>query len=196
MFVAKTTNHRVALWGAVLAIVLVPSMLPAQGEIPATPETPTSEELQQDPPLDPNPTRRSIYPRQDQSYEQQFADQQDCYLWACDQTDWDPYQAYDDLVADGYALALNRKDLEQGLIYLAAEGAEIGAVAGDIAGRPGKGATIGAAIAVARALIHSGYLNEPDDPEAQRAISRYERDLNSWDRKYAACLRRKGYQVP
>jgi hypothetical protein len=174
--------------------------MPAQEQIPATTDStagdPTSEDPPQGTPPNTNPTQRFIYPRNHQSEEQQLFDELECYDWTCDQIDWDPYQAYAALVDEGFAVALTSQEMEQGLICLATRGAEIGAVAGDIVGQPENGAEIGAAISMASGLINSNYLNVQDDPEAQKAVSRYERNLRKWDRKFAACLSRKGYQVP
>jgi hypothetical protein len=212
MFIGKAVNFRVAKWGLFLAIFFAPTLMPAQEQGPVTTDISTNENSPLDTPLDTplntpldtpldtppntNPTRRLIYPRKQQSEEQQLSDQLECYDWTCDQIDWDPYQAYADLVDEGYAVVLTRKEMEQGLVCLATRGAEIGTVAGEIVGGPDNGAEIGAAIAIASGIIHSNYLNAPDDPEAQRAVSRYERNLRKWDRKYAGCLSRKGYQVP
>jgi hypothetical protein len=91
---------------------------------------------------------------------------------------------------------LTREDLEEGLICLAHEGAVTGAVAGDMLGDAETGAEIGAAIAVAHGVVRSNYLCRQDDPEARRTVSRFERNLRNWDRKFAACLRPKGYRVP
>ena len=87
------------------------------------------------------------------------------------------------------------EEMEDGLICLAWDGAVTGSVAGDIVGDPERGAEIGAAIAIASGLIRSDYLNQRDNPEARRTISGFERELRNWDRKFAACLRPKGYRV-
>ena len=88
------------------------------------------------------------------------------------------------------------EELEEGLICLATDGAVKGAVAGEILNEPSEGAEIGAAISISIGLIQSGYLNNLDNPDAQRAVSRFERNLRKWDRKFAGCLSRNGYRVP
>lgn len=147
-----------------------------------------------------NPTGRVILPLKHQSGPQQQADQAACYNWACEQLDWDPYDAYAELAAQGYTVALSRREMLKGLVFLAQDGARIGAVAGELAGDPetgvDDGTEIGVAVAVATSLIRSAYLQRPDDPAAQKAVNRYERSLRHWDHKYAACLKRKGYRVP
>ncbi len=143
----------------------------------------------------PNPTNKLITPRKDQSAELQYEDQLKCYDWTCELLDWDPYQAYDALVEQGYTVALDRNTIEQGLICLATQGAVAGSVAGDVVGRPGNGAAIGAALAVTAGLIQSGYLLMPDDPQAQRVVTRFERELHKWETKFAGCMSREGYRV-
>ena len=86
--------------------------------------------------------------------------------------------------------------MERGLICLATQGAVAGAVAGEVVGRPRNGAAIGAVIGVASGLFLSGYLLEADDPQAQRDISRFERDLRKWETKFSGCMSRNGYRVP
>ena len=180
---AKT---RGALSGLVLLALLLPTGIPAQDDASDPSETQPN----------PNPTGRLIYPRKGQSADQQWADELDCYGWTCDEIDWDPYQAYADLADAGYAVALTRDEMERGLVCLATEGAMVGAVAGEITGEPKDGAEIGAAIAMAVGLFRSDYLTAPDDPQAQRIIERFERNLRKWDKKFAGCLSRKGYRVP
>ncbi len=142
-----------------------------------------------------NPTNRLITPKNDQSEEQQLSDQLECYNWTCETLNWDPYQAYDELAQQGYAVALDREEMERGLVCLAARGAVAGAVAGEVVGRPRSGAAIGAAIGVASGFIHSSYLLDEDDPQAQRIITRFERDLRKWETKFSGCMSRNGYRV-
>ncbi|MFT5234303.1 MAG: hypothetical protein ACI9UK_002490 [Candidatus Krumholzibacteriia bacterium] len=145
-----------------------------------------------------NPTRLLITPRNDQPLAQQVADQMACYDNTCEEIQWDPYLAYDALVADGFAVALDRREMERGLVFLAAYGAEVGAVAGDLIERPGgseRAARIGAGVSVASEIIRSGYLLQDESPETQRVVARYERNLRKWVRKYSACLTRMGYRV-
>jgi hypothetical protein len=152
----------------------------------------------------PNPSLLLVRPIRQQSPAQQFADEEACFDQACADTDWNPYHAYDELVAAGYAVALTPDERTYGLICLAAEGAMVGDVAADLLRGPryegpeyggDRGAEIGAAVAVASAVIHSDYLRQMDDPDARRIINRFERDLKHWNRKFAACLRSRGYRV-
>ena len=179
MAVGKISTWHIVLGCALL--VLAPVLISAQEEPAPEPS--------------PNPTQRLIRPRQDQTADQQFTDEWECFDRACEETGWDPYAAYDTLVAEGYAVALTRDELAAGLICLAAEGAVTGTVAGDLVNEPRKGAEWGAAIAVAMAVVREDYLIGTDDPAARRVVNGFERDLRYWERKFSACLRPKGYGV-
>lgn len=195
MVIEKETTRQAVRWCAILCIALLPVMIPAQENEPVTADDSDTDAILPDVPSSPNPTQRLVIPRNEQSPDQQLADEWTCFERACDQTGWDPYRAYSELVDEGYAVALTPEELEEGLICLAADGAVTGAVAGDMVGDWRSGAEIGAAIAIALELRRSSYLKHLDDPEARRIISRFERDLNHWERKFSACLRSKGYRV-
>ncbi len=147
----------------------------------------------------PNPSLLLVRPIRHQSPAQQFTDEEACFDQACADTDWNPYHAYDELAAAGYAVALTPDERASGLICLATEGAMAGEVAADLLRGPRyeghTGAEIGAAVAVASAVIRSDYLRQMDDPDARRIVNRFERDLKHWNRKFAACLRSRGYRV-
>ena len=123
------------------------------------------------------------------------SDERECFDRACEQTEWNPYEAYDKLIDEGYAVALTPDDTEEWLICLAEEGAVTGSVAGYILGNERAGARIGAAIAIASGVVHSDFLNQPDDPKPGEPYPAFERNLRYWDKKFAACLRPKGYRV-
>ena len=195
MVTKKENLSQVVLMAALVLVALAPVMIPAQEDEPAPADVPYPEAPLAEAPPTPNPTQRSIIPRNDQFPQQQLDDEWECFDRACAQTDWDPYQAYNELVDEGFAVALTPEEMEEGLICLAADGAVTGAVAGEIVGDWRTGAEIGAAIAIALELRRSSYLKHLDDPEARRVISRFDRDLKHWERKFAACLRSKGYRV-
>jgi len=142
-----------------------------------------------------NPTNRIITPVKGQTESTQLADQSDCYQWTCNQLDWDPYRQYDILAEQGFAVALERSEWEKGLICLATEGAIAGAIAGEVVNRPGQGAAIGAAIGVTSGVIQLRYLLQVDDPKAQRAVRRYEKNLKKWETRFSGCMSRNGYRV-
>jgi len=195
MLLKKTTNFGVVLGGIFLAIVIIPTMIQAQEKSPTPTNISSNENSLTDSPPNTNPTHRLIYPRKNQSEEQQRSDLLECYEWTCDQIDWDPHQAYAVLADEGYAVPLTWEEMERGLICQAAQGAVTGSVAGEIVGDAETGEEIGAAIGLALELLRSNYLYEPENPEAERTIYRFEKNLRKWDKKYAGCLVRKGYRV-
>ncbi|MCP4292636.1 MAG: hypothetical protein GY780_12470 [bacterium] len=151
-----------------------------------------------------NPTHLIISSRKSQTPEQQQNDLLACYDSVCKRLNWNPFQEYDNLVKLGYAVELTSREQEHGLMSLAAKGAKTGTIAGDLlspetAADPyeysDEGAEIGVAIALAQGLLHSDYLLMSDDPQAQRAVARYEHDLRKWETKLASCLKKSGYKV-
>lgn len=196
MIIGNKSTLPAILSGAILAFAMVSALVSGQESAPANDDSTSIETSISEPLPSPNPTQRWISPRHDQSPHQQLADELECFDQACEETDWNPYDAYAELVDLGYAVALTREDLEEGLVCLAYDGAVTGAVAGDMLGDAEKGAEIGAAIAVARGVVRSNYLYLQDDPEARRTVLRFERNLRHWDRKFATCLRPRGYRVP
>ena len=196
MFIGKRSQSPTLISAAILALALVSAVVSAQDQGEAPADSTGSAESAVDSLPNPNPTLREITPRQDQSPLEQQDDERECFDRACDETGWNPYQAYDELVALGYTVELSREDKEQGLVCLAYEGAVTGAVAGEMLGVQRRGAAVGAAVAVARGVILADYLYRDDDPEAQRAVADFERKLRDWDHRYSGCLRAKGYRVP
>ena len=93
-----------------------------------------------------NPANHAIFPAKGQDANQQMQDQLAAYNWATQQTGWDPYKAYDQLVAQGHAAQQTAEQAKGGLVRGAARGALVGVAVGAIAGDAGKGAAIGAAV--------------------------------------------------
>lgn len=154
-----------------------------------------------------SPTRAKISPRQGQSISQQISDQKNCYAQVCDQLQWDPNAAYQEMVELGYARALDREQLLKDLEELALTGAIAGEIAGEISpaedldlewdSEAASGAAMGAVfgLAWAQGWLDMDLLLNPSTPQAQRAINRYQRNLRKWDTKYSSCLKKKGYRV-
>jgi hypothetical protein len=142
-----------------------------------------------------NPTGRVVYPGEGQSEQQQMTDQLECYRWATQQTHWDPFVAYDTLVAHGYASSQTAQQVRGGLVRGAAGGALGGVAIGAIAGNAGKGAAIGA---IAGGLIggaRSRRAQQQAQGQAQAAMNAYNQQLQTWDRNYSACLQGRHYVV-
>jgi hypothetical protein len=142
-----------------------------------------------------NPTQRVIYPAEGQDEQQQMTDQLECYRWATQQTSWDPYVAYNQLVEQGYAAKQTAEQAQGGLIRGAAGGAVAGVAIGAIAGDAGKGAAIGA---IAGGLVggsRSRRAQAQAQAEAEAAIEAFNKQLQTWDRNYVACMQGRDYVV-
>lgn len=198
------SDHRafdfpILLWGAIMLLV---SVVVSAQESSVTPDSTAAmdstavEVVEERPAYNPNPTRRPITPRQGQSAEQQRADALECFDATNEETGWNPYEGWAELVDAGYAVAVTREEMEEGLVSVAWDGAVTGSVAGDLLNEEDRGAEVGAAVALALELVRSDYVLRLEDPQAQRAVATYERQLRYWEKKYAACLRPKGYAVP
>lgn len=161
----------------------------------AADEDPTDNAKKSTIPPSTNPTEKVLYPSEDQTEEQQMADQLECYRWATEQTNWDPYEAYDVLVEKGYAAAQTAEQAEGGLIGGAARGAAAGAIIGAIAGDAGMGAAIGAAAGGLVGGSRSRRKREAAQSQTDQAIEEFTRNLEKWDRNYAACMTGKDYTI-
>jgi hypothetical protein len=142
-----------------------------------------------------NPTQRVIYPAEGQAEQQQMTDQLECYRWASQQTNWDPYQAYDQLVEQGYAAKQTAQQAQGGLVRGAAGGALAGVAIGAIAGDAGKGAAIGAIAGGLAGGSRSRRAQQQAQAETQAAVDAFNRQLQTWDRNYVACMQARDYVV-
>jgi hypothetical protein len=142
-----------------------------------------------------NPTNRVIYPAEGQDEQQQMSDQLECYRWAGQQTNWDPYQAYDALVAEGYAAQQTAQQAQGGLVRGAAGGAVAGVAIGAIAGDAGKGAAIGAVAGGLAGGSRSRRAQQQAEAQAQAALDAFNAQLQKWDRNYVACMQGRDYVV-
>jgi hypothetical protein len=188
----KTFDVPILLWGA---IMLLASVVVSAQETAEESASPVAEAVAEAPARNPNPTRRTITPRHGQPADQQAADERVCFLAANDATEWNPYDGWADLVDAGYARALTRDEITEGLVSVAMDGAVTGSVAGDLLGREDRGAEVGAGVALAFEIVRTDFLLAPEDPLLERAVKDFERKLRYWEKKYAACLRPKGYRV-
>ena len=180
--------HAHCLRFSALALVLGAALLvPAAGVQAADPQEPL--------PPSTNPTNRAIFPADGQTQEQQMIDQLECYRWATNQTSWDPYKAYDVLVQKGYAAEQKAADAQGGLIKGAIGGAAAGALIGAIAGDAGKGAAIGAIAGGLTRGSRSRRQKGAAEDDKKRALEEFQRQLEVWDRNYAAALAGHGYTV-
>jgi hypothetical protein len=159
-----------------------PSAIP-----PAAPPSPPSVEVY-------------FYPAKGQSKEQQERDRYECYLWAKDQTGFDP---------SAPTLAPHQRVRVEPIEPTgeqAKAGAITGAVLGAVVAEPGKeaeGAVKGAiAGAIVGAASEQARVDQARRIEAQRQAqldaahaARLERQANNYRRAMSACLKGRGYEV-
>jgi hypothetical protein len=173
---------------AAAAVGMVLVALASLGALPV-------RERQQTLPPSTNPTQRVIYPSEGQNEQQQMADQLECYRWSVQQTSWDPYKAYDELVQKGYAAKQSAQEAQGGLVRGAAGGALIGLAVGAIAGNAGKGAAIGAASGGLAGGMRSRRQVSQAQAQQQAALDAFNKQLETWDRNYVACMQGRKYVV-
>ena len=142
-----------------------------------------------------NPSNRVIYPSEGQDEQQQMSDQLECYRWSTDQTHWDPFVAYDTLVEQGYAAQQTAEEAQGGLVRGAAGGALVGLAIGAIAGDAGKGAAIGAVAGGVVGGSRSRRAQQKAQADAEAASEAFNRQLQTWDRNYVACMQGRDYVV-
>ncbi len=142
-----------------------------------------------------NPANHAIFPAKGQDTNQQMQDQLEAYNWATKQTGWDPYRAYDQLVAQGHAAQQTADQARGGLVGGAARGALVGVAVGAIAGDAGKGAAIGAAAGGLTGGMRSRRTQRGAEDSKQQAIDAFNDQFAQWDKNYVAAMEGKGYSV-
>ena len=138
-----------------------------------------------------------IYPSKGQSAEQLEKDKFECYSWSKGQTGFDPMEvpkatAPPPQQQSGGSTA---GGAAKGGLLGAGAGAAIGAIAGDA----GKGAAIGA---VSGGLLGGARRRSQNTGDQQRQqqweqeqVANYQRNRDSYNRAYRACLEGRGYSV-
>ncbi|HKI62460.1 MAG TPA: glycine zipper 2TM domain-containing protein [Mariprofundaceae bacterium] len=144
-------------------------------------------------------TQVYFYPQQGQSPEQQDRDRYECYLWAMQQTGFDPSQPN---LAPHQRVVVTPAPPAG---HDTATGAVTGAVIGAAVSRPGDraggavmgaiaGAAVGAASDNARQREAQRVQESYDRADSERA-ARIERQASEYRRAMAACLEGRGYSV-
>jgi hypothetical protein len=127
-----------------------------------------------------------IYPSQGQTLAQQGQDENDCRIWAQQQTGFNPSQG-----PVYYSSPSGGGQVVRG----AAGGAMIGVIGGAIGGDAGKGAAIGAGVGAAAGLLRRGRQQRAQEQAQQQAIDQYNQQLANYNRAFAACMQGRGYAV-
>jgi hypothetical protein len=127
-----------------------------------------------------------VFPKNEQTKEQQEQDEFSCYKWAKDQTGFDPNKPVEQAAAPAP---------KGGAVSGAAKGAAVGAIGGAIAGDAGKGAAVGAGVGAA-AGAHKRRKGEKQQEAAQQQMAKQqEANVETYQRAFGTCMEGKGYTV-
>ncbi len=134
-----------------------------------------------------------IYPKQNQTAEQQEKDKFECYNFAKQNSGFDP-------MAPVQATAPPAAEAPAGgAVRGAARGAAVGAVGGAIAGDAGKGAAIGAATGGVIGGVRRRDQAQREQVAQEQYVSQQQANYNQkrdgYNRAYGACLEGRGYTV-
>lgn len=144
----------------------------------------------------PSLTKVYFYPTNGQSEAQQDRDRYDCYVWAVDQTGFDPARRIGP--SDSRATVVPARSPGQTIGTAAAVGAAIGAVAagpGDVGEGAIVGAIAGAVVGSAAATAQAEEARAIQARSDRRGHGRYEREAAEYRRAMSACLEGRGYSV-
>ena len=135
-----------------------------------------------------------IYPNKGQTKQQQDKDKYECYIWAKQQTGFDP-MAQPTATAPPPA-----KEAKQGgVVKGAARGALVGVAVGAIAGDAGKGAAIGAAggglFGGMRRKDQQRQQEQAEQQWAQQQAANYEQNRSKYNRAFGSCMEGRNYTV-
>ena len=128
-----------------------------------------------------------IYPAQGQDAAQQEKDEGECFIWARNQTGFDP-------LAQTTVQAPDVQQQQGGAVRGAAGGAAIGAIVGD-SDDAAKGAAIGAVVGRSRQNRRNRAAAEQAQDQTASAQATQSAGRDEYDRAYAACLDGRGYTI-
>jgi len=138
-----------------------------------------------------------IYPSKGQDAQQMEKDKFECYSWSKGQTGFDPME-----VPKATAPPPQQQSggsTAGGAVRGGLGGAALGAAVGAIAGDAGKGAAIGAAsgglLGGARRRSQNTGDQRRQEQWEQEQMANYQRNRDSYNRAYRACLEGRGYSV-
>jgi hypothetical protein len=142
-------------------------------------------------------TKMIVYPAKGQTPEQQAKDEQECYVWAHQQTGIDPMGPKPN--ADSAAAASKAKmdtAATGAAVGGAARGAAGGAVVGAIAGDAGTGAAVGAVVGAAGGRrAKKGAEAQAAQHGAAQANAVAADQMATFKKAMSACLQGRGYTV-
>src|SRR6187200_900474 len=117
-----------------------------------------------------------VFPKENQSKEQQEQDTFSCYKWAKEQTGFDPTKP----VAQASA-----PPPQGGAAKGAAKGAAVGAIGGAIGGDAGKGAAIGAGVGAAGGAARRRKGEQQQAAAQQKATQEYDAKVDGYKRAFS-----------
>jgi hypothetical protein len=147
-----------------------------------------------------------IYPAKGQTPQQMEKDKSECYLWAKDQTGFDPMQALSTTPPPTQVVQQPAQAPQGGIVRGAARGAAVGAVVGSIKGDAGEGAAAGAAAGgmiggmrrrdqKQQQAATQDQMQQQQQQQEQAQATELEQKKASFNRAYGACLEGRGYTV-
>jgi hypothetical protein len=169
---------------------------PAAGGFPTPPPPPPIPAiLPSPPPPAPAAPGSFIYPVRGQSPQEEQFDKGQCYVWAVQQTGFDPANPR---VAAGPPSPSPGMP-QGGLFRGAAGGAALGAVGGAIGGSAGEGAAIGAGVGALFGIVRRARWME-EQQQAQQSYMAQQQDVlaqgrANYNRAFGACMTGRGYTV-
>lgn len=129
-----------------------------------------------------------VYPKKEQTAEQQQKDQGECYTWAKNQTGFDPMAP--PTASRPAPQVDNSRD--GSILRGAARGALLGEIIDDDAG---KGAAAGAAIGAMRRRDRQRYQQDERERWEQEEAARYNQMRNNYNRAFKGCMEARDYSV-
>jgi hypothetical protein len=146
------------------------------------------------PSVSPPAARTFIYPARGQSPQQEQFDKGQCYVWAVQQSGFDPANPQ---VATAPPPA--PAPPEGGLLRGAAGGAALGAIGGAIGGNAGEGAAIGAGVGGLFGLVRRARWMEEQQQQQQSYVAQQQSALaqghGAYNRAFSTCMTGRGYTV-
>jgi hypothetical protein len=154
-----------------------------------------------------------VYPKANQTRDQQLIDESECYGMVQQQTGIDPQgpgpkaPSSADLSAAQQQGAAEAPQAQGGRVRGAARGAAGGAAIGAISGNAGRGAAIGATVGTVRGGRKQRQANEAAQQQgAQTAVNQqqqaygqskaaYNQQISTFKRGFSACMDARGYSV-
>ena len=129
-----------------------------------------------------------VYPKNDQTTEQQQKDKSECYNWAKGETGFDPQAQY--------RTETPPPSQSSGADGSVVRGAARGALLGEIIDNDaGKGAAAGAAVGTMRRRDRQRQEQQNYDQWEQQETAKYNEKRSRYDRAYKACLEARDYSV-